>query len=259
MQLPSFLSKSTALAIAMVMTLSSTVAFAGKTEAAEFYKQAQTAYQNNDYKKAADLLEKAFAQDPDLIYMYNRILALKASGQPEEALRLFKIYNDPMSKDANKRFSLDELKQINASLESAVAEKKALEEKKQEEQKKQEDKSVKPPPQPKESDVNILGWSLIGGGSLLLVTGILFGIGEGGPFQPDPGDFPLGKDDDGFESVLNRNKIVTIVGYAGGLLLIGGGVLTFFMGGDDKKEAKTSTLMPYVGPDGGGAVWQFRF
>jgi len=101
---------------------SSVVAMADPQKAAEYYQSASTAYQNGDYMKSADLLERAYAEDPNLIYQYNRILALQAAGKYDRAMRVLEVYAGPMKEDAKKRF--EDVPQIRAQLEKQIAEKK---------------------------------------------------------------------------------------------------------------------------------------
>lgn len=106
-----------ALAI-ITVCFSATPAFAGEEEAKEYYSQAKDAYQAGEFAEAADLLERAYAEDPNLIYQYNRVLALQAMEEYEEALRVLDIYGNPMREDG--RF--DDIAEIRAQLEEAIAE-----------------------------------------------------------------------------------------------------------------------------------------
>ena len=177
------------------------VAFAGPDEAARYYEQASEAYEQEEYARAADLLERAYAEDPNLIYQYNRILALQADGKFAEALEVLDIYGNPMKEDG--RF--DDIAEIRASLEQAKAkaEEKAKAQAEDEQtgdeaaqddandktagqetadkaqDKTQDQTSVEVPGgqiEPADDGPNILGWSLIGVGAASIGAGTLFGL-----------------------------------------------------------------------------------
>lgn len=179
------------------LTLPSTMAFAGDPEeAAKYYQKASKAYEEGEYAEAADLLERAFAYDPDLIYKYNEVLALQAMGKYDKALKILDVYEGPMLKDPQDRFT--DIKQIHAQIEQAKAKAAANAD---DEGNPADDKShdqladegvgadangdttgdtngdvnaaVTPPPA--EDGPNILGWSLVGVGAAGLGAAGLFG------------------------------------------------------------------------------------
>ncbi len=74
------------------------------------YEKAKQAYGAGEFELAAELLQKAYAEDPDLIYQYNRIRALQAMGNYDEALKTIELFRGPMQRDKDQRFTdLDEL------------------------------------------------------------------------------------------------------------------------------------------------------
>ena len=100
MSMQSVSGRALAVLIAVALSMPS-VAWAGPAEeAAEYYSQATTAYQSGDYLKAADLLDLAFGKNPDLVYKYNRILALQAAGDYDKALADLNAMYSPMKADA---------------------------------------------------------------------------------------------------------------------------------------------------------------
>ncbi len=180
--------------IISLLTVPPSVAFAGPEEAAEYYEQASQAYQSGDYDKAAKLLRRAFAEDSNLIYKYNRILALQAMGDIDTALEELDVWENRMKEDG--RF--DDIDEIRQQLEEAKA--KAETEKKDDTETAEagsgdkkdgdathEDKDGKDgdgkvvktdpvePVEPAEQGPNILGWSLVGVGVAGLGTAGLFG------------------------------------------------------------------------------------
>ena len=93
-----------ALFTALLLCLLPATAMADTANALKFYEQAKQAYGAGNYRDAADLLERAYAEDPDLIYQYNRIRALEANRDYEQALKVLNIYKGPMMRDKDKRF-----------------------------------------------------------------------------------------------------------------------------------------------------------
>ena len=161
------------------------VAFADETKAVEYYEQATQAYQAGDLEKAADLLNKAYAEDPDLVYQYNRILALEGLGRYEEALQVAAALEAPMKADPKNRFS--DISEVRAKLEAAVAKQKAAADQERaeeqaeaaqpetttdEEQFAAEEEIIQPPVE--EPGPNVAGIALVAGGGVLVVPGVLF-------------------------------------------------------------------------------------
>lgn len=109
--------------LALLLTLTPTLVFADVETAQEYYRQASEAYQNGDLERAADLLERAYAEDPNLVYQYNRILALKGMSRFKQALRVLEIYENPMKDDEQNRFS--DIEEIKSDLEAAIEKKNA--------------------------------------------------------------------------------------------------------------------------------------
>lgn len=164
------------------------VGFADPDRAAQHYEAASEAYQAGDYRKAADLLERAYAEEPDLVYQYNRVLALEAQGDLDEALRVLGIYEDPMVRDEAKRFS--DIVTIRERLEAAQARRAKPEPAEPDEpdavEPEEETPEVapepgtldEPPPKVRpESGPNWLGWGLVIGGGASAGVGALFASG----------------------------------------------------------------------------------
>lgn len=247
-----------------VTMLCSATAFAANDKAIEFYEQAQAAYGNKDYKLAADLLENAFAQEPDLIYMYNRILALRAAGDPVEALRLLNIYEDPMVNDKQGRFKRDELKQVREALKSEVANAPA---------------PVEPPPTPdvppvqeqpkppvvvaveqpgdvtgpgiapQESPSNVVPYVLWGTGGAAIVAGTLFATGL---FLPDEDAATTQQEVDDYNDSVGTQQIIAGALLGTGVVLGVVGVVLYDSGGSDATTVR-------IAPTSNGARVSVRF
>jgi len=93
-----------AFVVALVLGACSATAWAALEGANAFYQQALQAYQAGEYHKADKLLQRAYAEDPNLMYPYNRIMALEAAGDYEDALEVLEIYRQPMLEDEKERF-----------------------------------------------------------------------------------------------------------------------------------------------------------
>lgn len=254
----------------LTLTISAT-ALAGPQEALSFYEQAQKAYEQGNFQKAADLLERAFAEDPNLIYQYNRILALQAAGQHEEALRLLNIYENPMRTDEDKRF--EDIAEIKAKIEKSIADKKTAptDPVKNNTDPDQNGDGTKngegnttptptPTPTPKAEDKGpkILAWSLVGVGGALIVGGM---IPASGLLVTEEEKLANGEPNPKYNDQLSSQKRLAAGLLGGGAVLAIGGAVLLLLDDDEpaKKDASALRFSPYVGPGGAGAVMQWRF
>ncbi|MFW5966607.1 MAG: tetratricopeptide repeat protein [Persicimonas sp.] len=154
------------------LTLPPSLAFAGPEEANEYYEESARAYEEGEFDRAAELLERAYEEDQDLIYQYNRILALQADGEHEEALEVLDEYEEPLREDG--RFDDigeigDELEQAQARIEAGESEEDQQVDQPREISDEQEGAGTSP------STGQIAGWSLTGAGGVFLGMGALFG------------------------------------------------------------------------------------
>ena len=244
-----------------------------EAQAADYYNQATLAYQKGDYQAAADLLDLAFGTKPDLVYKYNRILALQALGDYETALADLNAMYGPMKADAEKRF--EDIDQIKEQLEASLAAR-------------QGDDTTDPNGSsdanlsgtaPKKDPPNYLAFGLIGGGGILMITGTLFataallpkaakeclGIGSDTDcrnWRERQGFVATTSDDDVQEdakSVQTTHQVASIALLGVGAIAAGVGVFLLVTDGKKKKGGATTMIAPYVAGDGGGAVLQMRF
>lgn len=266
-----------------LLTVPPTMAFAGPEEAAEYYDQASKAYQNGDYDEAAKLLRRAFAEDSNLIYKYNRILALQAMGDIDTALEELDIWENRMKEDG--RF--DDISEIRAQLEKAQAEanaekqKAGKEQKEAKEQKAKEQKDQIEPVGPVDDGPNYLGWSLVGVGAVGLGTAALFGSTlliedveanlQCSEDKGAPNCYPEGSDvnalyRDDYDTWETHQTITWVTLGLGAVALVGGGAV-LLMDADSGAEADVPvsadnadvSFSPYVGADGAGGVLHISF
>lgn len=236
----------------------------GAAKAAAYYDEAATAYQQGDYRKAAELLDLAFGAQPDLVYKYNRILALQALGEHELALTELNAMYTPMKADSQNRF--EDIDDIKAQLEAAIAERKPVEEP-------TEEPPIEPPAVVEKPQPNYLAWGLIGGGVLVGSVGGLFLSGLLMPAQAGKclKVFPYKNSDEGCGDITRDDAKATQIkqGIAGlsmvgvGLAATGVGVVLLLKPGK-KAEAESTgldslRLAPYVIHQGAGATFQLRF
>ena len=258
-----------ALLLAILLTFPS-AAWADESAAAEFYSQATAAYQQGDYQKAADLLDLAFGAHPDLVYKYNRILALQALGAFDTALAELNTMYGPMKADSQNRF--DDIEQIKTQIEAAIRARDT--------DKAPTDPPDPPPEQPAPSSdaagPNIPAIALMGGGGLLLTTGLLFataiflpedvkeclGLGTSVDCEDLIEDHGTAADSqDHAREVQTTHQIAAVSLISAGAIAAGIGVVLFVLDKDDDESTGVSSMRftPYVTHEGGGAAVQFRF
>lgn len=264
--------------------------FADPQKAAEYYQQATEAYQNGDLESAADLLNKAYAEDPDLVYQYNRILALQGLGKYEEALQVASALEAPMKADPQNRF--EDIAEIKAQLQAQVEKQRqaqtdttttdATTANNNTDTTVEDQTTIQPEP----SGPPILAYALLGAGGALLVPGVLFvtGIlmpsdaadclGIGGSAQGDACEaFAEARGaepsvETGTSEAKDVQKLHAALAIAflttGVLTAAAGAIVLALSGGGGSaalpvEEPGAFTVAPYVAGDGGGAVIQFRF
>ncbi|MEM1349956.1 MAG: tetratricopeptide repeat protein, partial [Myxococcota bacterium] len=216
------------------------------------------AYQQGDFSRAAQLLEMAYAESPDLIYQYNRAKALQAQGSFDEALKVLNLYAGPMSRDPEKRFEdvpafKMELDEQIALLEQNVNKNADSEEDGGSESTTNKETAPVVPEPSSASPLLVAGWTLTGVGATSLLTGALFstGITAGGDLSGE------GIDPD----VAARQRPLTIILLSAGTVATGLGIY-FLLRNSSNKKKKAATalhLAPVLAPGHAGAALQFRF
>ncbi len=85
-----------AFTVALTLVFSATFATAGEQQARDLHEQAKAAYDQGDFERAAELLKKAYDEDPNVVYQYNRVRALEGAEQFDRALDILAEYRDEM-------------------------------------------------------------------------------------------------------------------------------------------------------------------
>ncbi len=265
-------------------------AFADPATAAEYYEQATQAYQDGDLEKAEDLLNKAYAEDPDLVYQYNRILALDGLGRYEEALQVASALEAPMKADPDNRF--EDIGAIKADLQGKVDRQRAEAETETETETEIETASgeieieTETETETGSSGPNVLAIGLMAGGGALVIPGVLFlsGLTMPGlaadclgiaPREENPdacaqwnaenrgGEADIATGQSEAEALATTHGIVGVSLVAVGAIAAGVGLVLFLMdgGGESNAAPPNSAFLvaPYIGEDGGGATLRVRF
>ena len=265
--------------LAVLLVLPSTLAIAGPEKAREYFKEAKQAYTNGEFEKAAELLKKAYAEEANLTYQYNRIRALEGAGKYGKALEVLKTYEQPML-DAK---GFEDVPQLKKSLQDKVGDTGAKktdettdEKEREPEEKKKDDEKLadKEPEEPTDpnrssgsSGMKALGWGLAGVGVASLVTSALYGSLVFLPSEirkKHRNDEPLSNEE--LDKVKTQQTLTVVFLAVGAGTLIGGGIV--LLGANAKgSERPTSAsaspkpvrVAPYVTGDGGGAILNLRF
>jgi tetratricopeptide (TPR) repeat protein len=108
-----FFSWLAALMVALTVSGTASMAHAGEQEARQLNKKAKAAYGQGDFKRAAELLEQAYNEDPNVVYQYNRVRALEGAEEFDLALSVLAKYRDEMRKEG-----YSDLKDLKETLES---------------------------------------------------------------------------------------------------------------------------------------------
>ncbi len=285
------LANALSLVLTLLLVAPPGVAFAGAEEAREFFKEAKQAYSEGDYERAASLLEKAYSEEANLTYQYNRIRALEGAGKYEKALEVLETYEQPML-DAQ---GFEDVPELKASIEKKVEkdpdDSEAADSLRDESESEQPDEgdseetaSDDEQTTVAETDTDdeatttsggnsnrqtmqVLGWGLTGVGVGALTVGSLYGSmlllpsGIRKKVQQDQGG--LSPDQ---RSRFNTHRTMAAVFLsAGAATAIGGGVILLTQGGESDSDTSTAsriddpTVAPFVSRDGGGAVINFQF
>jgi tetratricopeptide (TPR) repeat protein len=120
---------------------------ADRKKAIALFKDSQTAYQEGRFRDAADLLERAYALDPNPTLLFNLARALESTGNAEKTIDAYERYlaADPNAKD---RPAIEQrIQNLKAQIEkSQLLERQAEEERKRREALEESERIAPPPP-----------------------------------------------------------------------------------------------------------------
>jgi tetratricopeptide (TPR) repeat protein len=279
-----------ALFLSSILICSTTLATAGTEEAREYYKEAVKLYNAGKFEESARLLKKAYEEEANLTYQYNRIRALQGAGKYEEALEVLKAYEKPML-DAK---GFDDIEQIKADLKEQVAAQKSeaetdVQAKDSDAEKREARETFTPAQKPqarqtdetgtdagsKRSPTEIAGWASVGAGAAsigagtLLASGLLLGFDpQAEDTTPDTDQLTLPQDK---YDKLQRQKVASFVTFGvGAAAAITGGVLLLTGGQEappaeqgqasaDSTKGPEVRLTPLFSSSGGGAQLGIEF
>ena len=253
-------------------------------EAIKNYEKAKQAYGNGDFELAVDYLQKAYAEDPDLIYQYNRIRALQAMKSYDEALEVIDLFRGPMSRDPDQRFT--DLEELEAQIREEQAQFKAAQQDQDRTDPgnttttdgKDPDKIVTPPPVVEETDPykkrRFLGWTLAGAGAATFLgtspfwSNIL--LKQDPCYVPGSSDCKLSVKDGQtlrerqleFDEKRKRHLLISGVGLGVGTALLIPGIILIIKSPKTDGAAEASStlrLQPVFGQDQAGALVTFQF
>jgi len=246
--------------VTLTLVFSASFATAGEQQAREFHKQAKSAYDQGDFERAADLLQKAYDEDPNVVYQYNRIRALEGAGQFDRALDILAEYRDEMRAEGYS--DLGKLK-------------KTLEEKRQRKADRPDDASGDPTTEG-ESPGTMEGPSGPSGpadGSSAKfqptpLTWVLWGVSVGAFIPGGLLATGLFVDRDNPDAVRTQRLTSAILLGTGALTGAAGG-LTLLLNKNSDRNARGPSpqpssgpsvrIAPMVGPGGGGAILDISF
>lgn len=259
------------------LLLPSTLAFAGTEEARQYFKQAKQAYGEGEFEKAASLLEKAYAEEANLTYQYNRIRALEGAGQYEKALEVLEAYERPML-DAK---GFEDVPKLKAALQKKVGDSGGAAtdsgETKTADSGDTDDMADPDAKKPGGTDegasannLKPLGWGLVGLGAASAGSAAIFGsyltLNDEITQKLKAGD-PL--NDAADRKTVNTNQAITVTSIAvsAGALIGGGVILMQGMGQEKGADASPTAstndpklrVAPFSVKGGGGAVLDVQF
>ncbi len=127
--------------------LVASVSFAQTSNAEAHFQRAVKAQNSGDYQEALELLELAYRSEPNARYIHRRILVLEKMGEIDLALDVLDDYRDQLVASPE----VQNLAVLEQRLRQQADEARANDE---------------------TADTDIFGWTLVGGGSALVVGGV---------------------------------------------------------------------------------------
>lgn len=234
----------------------------GEQQAVEYYQEARQAYADGHFERAAELLDRAYEHDSNLIYRYNQILAYQGLGDYDRALELLDEYEEAMRADDD----FDDIGEIRSEVQAARVEVD------EHDDSADPHEIAMPGPEVDESS-RTLGWTITGTGVAVLSAGVVVGSGvligdeierlenskTATGHHQIYGDSSYERDDD--LDTLRTHQIVAAALVSGGVVLAATGSLVLWRSGDSEAPAANSSLRlePVVDTERAGAALTGRF
>ncbi|MFU8805847.1 MAG: hypothetical protein ACNA8W_18690 [Bradymonadaceae bacterium] len=263
--------------IAVALLAAAGPVWADSDQAQRYYEEAAGAYQNEDFKRAAVLLDLAFKEHEDLVYKYNEILAWMGDGDHRRALALVEAHREALVTDG--RF--DDIAELHEELRAALDEGDASEsDAPKEAASKDVVEDIPEAGKTTSSGPNIAAWSLIGAGVTSLGTGALFAsevlikdrtrrldaaIDDGNPTPERLAEIYASEnpavDYENDRQAYQTHHMWKNVFFLGGVVLGATGVtlLVLDIPGTSGEPATALHILPTLGADGVGAKMRWRF
>lgn len=270
-----------AIVVSSLLFFSSAIAVADTDKAREYYQDAVELYNAGKFEESAKLLKKAYEEEANLTYQYNRIRALQGAGKYEKALEVLRTYEQPML-DAK---GFEDIQEIKSELEEKVAADKPSESKQAEtEPEQQASDTFTPAESPEttqgdrsESDDSaggrppgeVAGWASVGVGAASIGAGTLLASGLLLGFNPQDEDTTPNTDEVTLPQAkydkLQAQRVASYVTFGvGAAAAITGGVLLLTSGQEARPAARDDAradrgskaevrLAPIFTATGGGA------
>lgn len=213
---------------------------ADKTRAADLFEKSAEAYRRGDFKQAIELLDEAYAIDPQPVLVYNRARAAEGLGNMDDAIAGYEKFlaEDPNAVDRGA------IEQRLATLRRQRDERAALEKARLE---KHESQPAEAPPQttvivrPQPARPSLLPLIMAGAG--------VVGLGLGGAL----GGLAVSKRDDAAQEPVQRTSMdlkssadglatASTVSFVAGAVLLVGGVVWWLVDHRSSSASKTSGL-----------------
>lgn len=172
---------STAIVISVLGISSVSAAACPSSTAASLYGDARRAFDEKRYDDSIALLRKAYACQPNAVYLGNVARAYEESSRPREALAAWRSYlvvlNDPKER-AQVEGRISALSKIVDDLDRLEREKREADEARKRAESKPDapPPPSPPPPPPPERHVSVGAWAVAGAGVLGLATGVVLGV-----------------------------------------------------------------------------------
>ena len=151
-----------------------------KARAAELFKASSDAYMRGDFSHAIELLDEAYALDPQPVLIYNKARAHEGLGHVDEAIELYERYltEEPTSSDRGAiEQRLVTLKKQRDEKANLAKERTQVEKEREavEKERANPPPPAEPPPEPPHHR-SVLPYVVMGVGGAGLITGTIFGL-----------------------------------------------------------------------------------